>query len=141
MGAHGSAHVTFDLDVCYERSKENIGRLVQALAPLNPALRNAPEGLPFRFDQETVVRGLNFTLKTDLGDLDLLGEVPGLGFYPEVLASSLEMDLYGGKCHVLSLVGLIKTKRLAGRTKDLIVIPELEALLELERNQKKRKRE
>lgn len=134
MGAHGSAHVTFDLDVCYERTKENIRRLVQTFAPLHPRLRNAPNDLPFRFDEGTVLRGLNFTLETDIGDFDLLGEVPGLGFYSDVLASSVEVELFGGRCHVLSLEGLIKTKRVAGRSKDLIAIPELEALLELEKS-------
>lgn len=33
MVAHGSAQVTQDLDICYGRSRENIGRLVSALAP------------------------------------------------------------------------------------------------------------
>jgi len=65
--AHGSAHVTVDLDVVYRRSAENIGRLAAALAPLAPYLRGAPPGLPFRFDVDTVRRGLNFTLTTTAG--------------------------------------------------------------------------
>ncbi|MFO7567554.1 MAG: hypothetical protein R6X02_33225 [Enhygromyxa sp.] len=48
--AHGSAHVTVDLDIVYGRSDENIERLAAALAPLSPYLRGAPAGLPFRFD-------------------------------------------------------------------------------------------
>src|SRR4029078_9893118 len=43
--AHGSAHVTADLDVVYARSPDNIARLAQALAPLAPYLRRAPPGL------------------------------------------------------------------------------------------------
>lgn len=37
--AHGSAHVTVDLDIVYRRSRENIARLAAALAPLSPYLR------------------------------------------------------------------------------------------------------
>lgn len=47
---HGSAYVTRDIDVCYGRSQASIEHLCRALADLHPALRGAPEGLPFRFD-------------------------------------------------------------------------------------------
>ena len=40
--AHGSARVTFDVDVCYRRTRENIERLCEALASLHPTLRGAP---------------------------------------------------------------------------------------------------
>src|ERR1051326_7845838 len=65
---HGAARVTFDLDVVYDRSPENLERLVRALAPFQPYLRGAPPGLPFRFDAETLKRGLNFTFTTTEGD-------------------------------------------------------------------------
>lgn len=58
--AHGSAHVTVDLDVVYRRTGANALRLAAALAPFDPYLRGAPPGLPFRFDAETIARGLNF---------------------------------------------------------------------------------
>jgi len=70
MLVHGSAHVTQDIDFCYSRSRENIRRLTSALLPYHPRLRGAPEGLPFMFDEETIRRGLNFTLSTDLGDVN-----------------------------------------------------------------------
>jgi hypothetical protein len=40
---------------------------------------------------------------------------------------------YGHRVKILSLKALIKTKRRAGRTKDLLVLPELGALLELQK--------
>ena len=82
---HGSAHITVDLDLLYRRTPENIERLAAVLAPIQPYLRGAPEGLPFQFDAATIHRGLNFTLQTTLGDLDLLGEVAGAGTYDSVL--------------------------------------------------------
>ncbi|MEW5720467.1 MAG: hypothetical protein AB1817_17720 [Chloroflexota bacterium] len=133
--AHGSAQLTFDVDVCYERTPDNIQRLCIALEPFHPYLRGAPPGLPFRFDPPTVSAGLNFTLTTDLGDLDLLGEVSGLGSFDQVVTASERIRLFGFAVWVLSLEGLIRSKKAAGRPKDLNALPELEALLAL-RNQK-----
>jgi len=131
MVAQGVGRPTRDVDACYQRTPENIQRLAAALAPFHPRLRGAPEGLPFRFDPETIQRGLNFTLSTDLGDLDLLGEVAGLGFYDAVRNFSEPLTLFERECQVLSLDGLILAKRAAGRARDLEVLPELEALREL----------
>jgi predicted nucleotidyltransferase len=125
---HGSARATFDIDVVYDRSPANIDRLVHALAPLSPYLRGAPRGLPFSFDAETVRRGLNFTLETILGDLDLLGEVTGGGQYPDLLPHTEEVSLFGSSCRCVTLEKLIDLKRAAGRPKDNEILAELEAL-------------
>jgi predicted nucleotidyltransferase len=131
MQLQGSAYTTQDLDFCYARSRANFGRLAKALQPFHPRLRNAPEGLPFRFDPGTIERGMNFTLATDLGDLDFLGEVSGLGSYPSVRAASETMKVFGLECLVLTLDGLVKAKTAAGRKKDLEAVKELEGLLEI----------
>jgi hypothetical protein len=127
---HGSARLTNDLDVVYERSPDNIERLAKALAPYNPYLRGAPKGLPFRFDPPTIKRGLNFTLTTEAGDLDLLGELTGVGSFAAVARESLEASLFGETHSFINLDGLIRSKRAAGRAKDLEVVAELEAIRE-----------
>jgi hypothetical protein len=127
----GSALVTQDLDICYERTPENMERLVSALRPYHPRLRGAPEGLPFLFDVQTLSNGMNFTLATDLGDIDLLGHLSGLGEFPAVALDAISMPLFGGEYRVASLDSLICSKRAAGRNKDLNVLPELEALKEM----------
>jgi predicted nucleotidyltransferase len=131
--AHGSARLTEDLDIVYSRIKENIVRLASALNPLSPYLRGAPPGLPFRWDQETIQRGLNFTLSTSLGSLDLFGEIAGGGTYQSLLPDSIQIKIFGVPCRCLGLDRLIQVKRAAGRPKDLEAIAELEALRE-ERN-------
>jgi len=108
-----------------------VSALAAALAPHHPRLRNAPEDLPFRFDAATIKRGLNFTLMTDLGALDFLGEVAGLGGYDEVKKNSELMTIFGMEFQILSLEGLIRAKKAAGRRRDLEVLPELEGLLDL----------
>ena len=133
MVAHGSARATFDLDLCYERSKENISALSLALKPVHARLRGAPEDLPFVFDEKTIKAGLNFTLATDLGDLDLLGEVSGLGFYADVLKASVVQTAAGVPCRILSLDGLLLAKQVAGRKKDMDAIEHIKALIDLKR--------
>ena len=128
---HGSSYVTYDLDVCYARDDHNLQRLVKALSPVTPRLRGVPADLPFVLDIRTLKIGLNFTLTTDIGDVDLLGEIAGIGSYLEVRAASVSVELFGVSCAVLSLDALIAAKRAAGRPKDHTVLPELEALQEL----------
>lgn len=132
MVAHGSAYITKDLDICYSRTATNLAALVTALRPINPYLRGAPPGLPFRFDVPTIQAGLNFTLTTDLGDIDLLGEVGGVGWYEQALAQSVEKQMYGLAVHVLSIDGLIASKKAADRIKDRLHVLELEELKKME---------
>ncbi len=125
---HGSARLTQDVDVVYARSPDNIARIVQALSPYRAYLRGAPAGLPFVLDEATIRAGLNFTLTTTLGDLDLFGEIAGGGAYEALLPQTVEIDVFGFKVRCIDLVTLIKVKRAAGRPKDLEALAELEAL-------------
>jgi hypothetical protein len=126
--AHGSAHVTVDLDIVYRRTHENIARLAEALSPLQPYLRGVPPGLPFRFDAETIKQGLNFTLVTAAGDLDVMGEATGRGTYEALLPRSEVRRIFDLEVRFVDLETLIHLKRAAGRPKDLERIAELEAL-------------
>jgi len=134
----GSARSTVDVDIVYARDRENIRRLVAALQPAAPYLRGAPPGLPFRWDEKTIRMGLNFTLTTSLGDIDLLGEVTGGGTYEELSPFTEEVRAFGARCRCVTLERLIQIKRAAGRPKDLEVIAELQALLEERRKLRKR---
>ena len=132
---HGSARATFDLDVVYSRSDDNIKKLISALKPHSPYLRDVPQGLPFSFDEVTVRNGLNFTLTTNLGSLDLFGEMAGGGGYDALRPHSQEINIFGVKCRCLGLSQLIHVKRAAGRPKDLEAIAELQAILEEKQKQ------
>jgi hypothetical protein len=125
---HGSSIPTRDLDVVYRRTPENIDRLVRVIAPLSPYLRDAPAGLPFLWDARTIERGLNFTLTTSAGALDLLGEIVGGGGYDDLVTHSVEIEVFDVRCRCLGLRKLIEVKRAAGRVKDLQAVAELETL-------------
>lgn len=128
--AHGSGRLTEDLDAVYRRSEENMPRLVAALSPHEPYLRGAPPGLPFMWDIRTVQRGLNFTLRTNLGAIDLLGEIVGGGRYEDLRPECITIKVFGVACQCLGLERLIQVKRAAGRPRDLEAVAELEAILE-----------
>ena len=138
---HGSSLLTNDLDVCYARDDANLKRLAEALQSVHARLRNAPEGLPFILDSETLKRGLNFTFTTDIGDIDLLGELRGIGHYEAVLAGSVTAELFGYRFAVIEIEKLIIAKRAAGRPKDLIALPELEAIQEAQATANPKKQE
>jgi hypothetical protein len=127
---HGSARLTRDVDVVYSRRPENIARIVTALAPFEPYLRGAPSGLPFRLDEATVAGGLNFTLTTTLGDIDLLGEIVGGGTFDDLRPHAQAVRVFERDIPCLTLRMLIQVKRAAGRPRDLEVVAELEAIVE-----------
>jgi predicted nucleotidyltransferase len=128
---HGHVRATLDVDICYARTPENIARLVQTLSPIHPRLRGAPPGLPFFFDAQTLRSGLNFTLVTDEGEIDLLGEVAGVGGYSDMVLHALETDAFGVAIRLMSLDDLIRSKAAAGRPKDLLDLEALRALRKL----------
>jgi len=128
MIAHGSAYLTRDMDLCYARDPDNLAALAEALAPLRPRLRGAPADLPFRWDARTLRSGSNFTLTTDVGDLDLLGYAAGAESFEALWQRATETELFEIPVRVASLDDLIAMKRAAGRSKDLAHVMELERL-------------
>jgi hypothetical protein len=127
---HGAATVTYDLDICYSRVPANLGRLAAALAPFHPRPREFPAGLPFLWEPATLRNASVLTLQTDIGEIDLMAEVTGLGTFSEVKAQSVDVQAFEREIATLDLPGLIRAKRAAGRPKDLAALAELESLLE-----------
>ena len=112
---HGSARLTYDLDIIYARDPDNLGRIADVLRPFRPYLRGAVPGLPFSLDRAALERGLNLTLTTTLGDLDLIGEATGGGTYASLLPRSQEVAAFGTRFLCVGLESLIQLKRAAGR--------------------------
>jgi hypothetical protein len=127
---HGSTRGTYVLDICYSRTSTNLRRLTSALAPFHPRPRGFPAGLPFVWDEATLHNGTIFTLQTDIGEIDLLAEVKGLGAFDDVKKHAIIVEAFGREIATLDLPGLIQAKRAAGREKDLSDLAELESLRE-----------
>lgn len=127
---HGSPRITADVDVCYDPAQENRERLARLLHVWHAYLRGVEPGLPFTMDARTLRDCPVLTLVTDLGDLDVMDRIAGVGEYPAVRAASVEADLAGVLARVLALDALIAAKRATGRRKDQQDLIELEALRE-----------
>jgi len=128
--ALGSPIVTQDIDICYERSSENLQRLANALRSLNAKLRGAPADVPFPLDARTLEMGDQFTFTTDAGSLDIMATPAGSGGYEQLSVNALEVDLDGLTVRTVAIEDLIRMKRAAGRPKDLALLEELGALEE-----------
>jgi len=122
--AHGVTLVTRDVDICCRFNEANLMRLQKALADLHPAHRSKP-GLPLALPPEQCARLKNLYLKTDMGALDCLGEVLGVGDYESVLAHSVEVELPFGPCRILDLETLIRAKEAMNRDHDRVTVRQL----------------
>lgn len=128
--AHGVTLLTQDIDVCCPFTADNLMRLQTALADLHPVHRMPPGRPPLCLTPETAVEFRNLYLDTDGGQLDCLGEILGVGAYDRVRAQSVEVQLAGGPCRVLTIDALIQAKQAMGREKDRETILQLRAIQE-----------
>jgi hypothetical protein len=125
---HGVTLVSQSMEICCPFTPRNLLNLQYAIADLHPVHRLTPKRLPLQLMRERC-RGLkNLYLETDLGVLDCLGEVPGVGSFSAVKRQSMLMDLDFGECRVLGLDALIKSKRVMNRPRDREAVVQLEAI-------------
>lgn len=127
---HGMNYATTDVDFCYQRGEKNLQAIVRALETVHPQLRVPGGSLPFLFDAKSLSNGLNFTLDTDWGWIDLLGELEGVGNYETLLPRSVKFEFYGVMVDTIGLDDLIRAKETAGRTKDKLHLLELNKIKE-----------
>lgn len=127
---HGSARLTYDLDICFATDHPNLDALGDVLIGLNARLRDA-EDAPFIPDGRSL-RGIETqTMRTDAGDFDILAKPAGARSYESLRQRAERMDLGGFSVLVASLGDLIEMKSAAGRPKDVADVAELEAILRL----------
>jgi predicted nucleotidyltransferase len=123
---HGSVRVTLDVDVCAALSEPNLSRILAALRGLHPKWRMRPDKPALPDDPERLRNFRALYLDTDIGILDVLTEVTGVGGFDEVLGHSLWVDAGGFHVRVIDLDSLIAAKRATGRPKDREPLVELE---------------
>jgi predicted nucleotidyltransferase len=114
----GSPRVTYDIDLCYRRSKENLRRLAAALREIKPTLRNAPPDLPFIIDEQSLALGSNFTFDTPLGPLDFLGYLEPIGDFDAIADRAFDVDIGDCSVRVIHIDDLIAIKKYLRRPKD-----------------------
>lgn len=128
--AHGVTLVTQDMDVCCRFSVENLLRLQRALDGLRPVHRITPQRLPLTLTADNCGELKNLYISTDIGVLDCLGSITGVGDFEDVLAGSMEIELEVGTCRILTVDALITAKRAMDRPRDAEAVLQLEAIRE-----------
>jgi len=128
----GSARVTYDVDLCYRRTPDNLERLATALGTLKLTLRGAPPELRFRLDAQALALGQNYTFEVD-GEhpVDFLGYLEPIGTYEDLLPHADNISIGGHPTRVIGLDDLIRIKRYLGRPKDKESLLQLEAIKRL----------
>lgn len=127
---HGSSLVTRDLDVCAVLTTKNVQKLRLAFRDAHPTHRLNPQKLSFLDNPEPGVEVRNLYLRTDLGPLDVLSSILGVGDFERIRAHAVEVELFGRHCRVISLDDLIRAKEALGREKDVLAAKELRAIRE-----------
>jgi hypothetical protein len=131
---HALPRFTNDVDIVYDPSEANIGRLANVLLSVNARLRGVPPDLPFRADERTLRQMQILALDSDAGAIDLLLAPDGAPPYAELRSRAVRFDIDGVTLHVASIDDLIAMKRAAGRAQDLMDIEALELVQRLERD-------
>ena len=124
----GSPRVTYDVNSCYRRNRENLEQLAEALLELKPTLRGAPPDLPFIIDAQSLALGSNFTFNTEFVPLDLLGLVEPIGDYDALMKNAKEYDVGEQTLLVIDLDDLITIKQQIRRSKDQESLMQLLAI-------------
>lgn len=125
---HGAAVNTLDVDVVMAFTPENVERLHAALQGINPRFRFTPQRVPLHDDWHDLVAFKNLNLITDLGVLDVLGELPGVGTVGKLTGRTVGFAVGGVQFRMLDLDTLIAAKTAAGRPKDKLAVMELQAV-------------
>jgi hypothetical protein len=89
--------------------------------------------LPLALTPEQCRTLKNLYIKTDLGIIDCLGSVLGVGDYQAVAEHSVTIQMPIGPVRILDIDTLIQAKEAMGRPHDLITIQHLRAVKESSR--------
>ena len=133
---YGASQITHDVDVCMVVRPDQVETLRRCLAPYHPVHRETPQKFSFLEIPQETSHLKNIYLQTDLGGLDILGEIAGVGNYENVLKNCIAVELYGHRCKLIGLEDLIKTKETLNRDKDKATLRELRVILDRQKNPK-----
>jgi len=128
---HGCTYVTQDIDICCDFSPANLLALQGAISDLHPVHRTTPKRKKLELTEQASGQFKNLYLDTDIGQLDCLSFIDGLGDYSQVKRESELIEVEEMKVRVLSLNALIKSKKSMNRLRDKEAVLQLEAIKKL----------
>jgi len=133
---HGSSYLTRDVDICAALTDENVAKLRRAFAEWNPKHRLTSQRLSFLQHPPPGQPLKNLYLQTDMGVIDILTSVMGVGDFGRLKSRAEEVEVDGKRYLVISLEDLIRAKEALGRERDLLAAKELRAIAAKRRQRK-----
>ncbi len=125
---HGVTLVTQDMDICCPMTTENLLKIQMAFKDLHPVHRMTPQRIPLQLTPKNADQFNNLYLDTDIGVIDILGNISGVGSFEIANQHSLSLDLDGYTFQILSIDALIDSKKALNRPRDILAIKELEII-------------
>jgi hypothetical protein len=129
---HGSTYHTLDIDICFDFSPSNLLKLQKALRDIHPVHRMTPGRIPLQLTQDNCRDIKNLYLDTDLGQLDCIGFVQGIGDFKEVKKNSQRMKMQDYFVQVLNATAVIEAKKSLNRDHDREAIRQLEIIQKMQ---------
>jgi hypothetical protein len=129
----GCTYVTQDVDICCDFSPANLLGLQAALCDVHPVHRMTPERKKLELTEENCGQFKNLYLDTDIGQLDCVGFIDGVGDYSKVKLASEAVEVQDMQLLTLSLDALIESKQAMNRPRDREALVQLEAIKKLRR--------
>ncbi len=126
--AYGSSLVTRDLDICAVLTPENVDTLRRTLADAHPRHRLTHKRLSFLKHPGKEEPLQNLYLETDIGVIDVLSSILGVGDFDRLKSQSETLEVGGRQFRVISIDDLIQAKEALGRERDLLAAKELRAI-------------
>lgn len=124
---HDTDHSTVDIDICPSSVDANLERLAEALRSIDARLRveGMPDGVPLDIHPQQLRPMATLRLVTTHGPAGLCFAPAGFAGGIDALVSG-RVVVCGVDVPVASLADVVRSKRAAGRAKDIVTLPSFE---------------
>ena len=128
VGAWGVVRGTKDVDIVVSSEPSNLKRLAEVAVAAGGHVQQgeAMLGTPISI-ASALANGEQVAIETELGRLDVIQGLDGVPGYDELRSRAKQTEILGVTVAVCALEDLKAMKRVAGRTRDLADLEDLEA--------------
>jgi predicted nucleotidyltransferase len=128
LGARGVVRATKDVDVVVSPNPENLKLVAEVAVAAGGHVQKGEALLGSAFAiAAALASGEQVAIETDLGRLDVVQGLEGVPSYEELRSRASEAEVLGVAVAVCSVEDLRAMKRVAGRTRDLADLEDLDA--------------
>ncbi len=125
---YGTTIDTTRVEICTPFTEQTIEHLKSAFKDINPFFRGSENKVSFLEHAHNADGEKSIFLETDMGGIDVLASVEGVGDYTYLKEHSMTMPLFGQTCHVITVEDLIKEKSIEPDDHDMQVLAELKKI-------------